>query len=89
MKIHEAPTYATLKDIKDQIKANAASVICGLYRGVNCHLGLVLLTVEYANVTIVLYKRPDHPGALVIHLETPNMQLQEHVKIINKIFNFL
>ena len=69
-KIQGEPTYATLKKIKDELKANATTVPTDLGRA-NGHLGLVLTPAEYANVSAVNYVRPVHPGALVIPGGTP------------------
>lgn len=65
-KIHGAPTYESLQEIKDQLKANAASVTSNLGGGVNGHLGLVLSPVEYTNVSSIEYQHPPHPGKLAI-----------------------
>ena len=71
-KIHGAPTYARLCDIKDQIKANASSVSSNLGKGSHGHLGLVLTNNEYAKITAMPYDCPAHPGAL----ETPVLTVQ-------------
>ena len=65
-RIHGAPTYDTLKTLKDQLKANATSVTSDLGGGNHGHLGLVLDAPEYVNVSVVLYVRPLHPGNLTI-----------------------
>ena len=65
-KIQGRPTYATLKTIKDELKANATSVTTDLGGGANGHLGLVLTPTEYGNVSAIPYVRPAHPGTLVI-----------------------
>ena len=65
-KISGQPNYELLKSIKDELKANAASVPSNLGGGSNGHLGLVLSDVEYLTVSPIAYIRPTHPGTLVI-----------------------
>ena len=43
-KVHDTPTYALLKHIKDEMKANATNVQCDLGGGKYGHLGLVLVS---------------------------------------------
>lgn len=42
-KIHEMPTYMTLHNIKNKLKANAASVPYNMGGGVHGYLGLILI----------------------------------------------
>jgi hypothetical protein len=65
-KVHGEPTYESLQEIKDEIKANAASVESLLGGGLNGHLGLVLTPQEYTRVNAEPYIKPDHPGILNI-----------------------
>ena len=65
-KIHGEPTYETLQVIKNQLKANAASVTSDLGGGANGHLGLICTPVEYATVNVTPYVTPLHPGPLII-----------------------
>ena len=65
-RIHGEPTYNLLKNLKDRIKANAASITSRLGGGAHGHLGLVLDPPIYANVSAVPYVRPLHPGDLNI-----------------------
>ena len=65
-KITGQPNYALLKQIKEELKANAASVSSNLGGESNGHLGLVLTTTEYATVCPTSYVRPAHLGVLVI-----------------------
>ena len=65
-RIHGQPTYPSLKIIKDEMKANASSVLSDLGGGANGHLGLILTQIEYSSVSPVDYIRPMHPGAIVI-----------------------
>ena len=61
-KVHDTPTYETLKRIKDEMKANASNVQCDLGGGKHGHLGLVLTPTEYATISDIAYERPVHPG---------------------------
>ena len=65
-KISGQPNYELLKTIKNELKANAASVPSNLGGGSNGHLGLVLTPAEYLTVSATAYNRPIHPGTLVI-----------------------
>ena len=65
-KVHGIPAYESMKIIKNELKANAASVPCDLGGGANGHLGIMLTQPEYANVSAVDYVRPVHPGILCI-----------------------
>ena len=72
-KIHGAPTYPTIRIIKDEVKANASSVASDLGGGANGHYGIVVDPTEYAMVPgTIPYVRPMYPGALVI---PPGMML--------------
>ena len=48
--IHGEATYIKLREIKDQIKANASSVLSELGGGAHGHLGLVLTNGEYTHI---------------------------------------
>ena len=65
-KIHGEPTYEKLLEMKNQLKANASQVTSDLGWGTNGHLGLVCTPIEYANVSVIPYVQPVHPGLLVI-----------------------
>ena len=60
-KIVGTPTYEDIKKIKDELKANAASVPSDLGGGAHGHLGLVLDATEYVAVTTTPYFRLTHP----------------------------
>ena len=85
-RIHGAPTYDTLKTLKDQLKANATSVTSDLGGGNHGHLGLVLDTLEYNNVSPVPYDRPLHPGNLTILPGTHSTKLLGFTMITRKPF---
>ena len=57
---HGKPTYETLRELKNQLKANASAVIIDLGEGAGGHLGLVCTTIEYANVNPVGYIHSTH-----------------------------
>ena len=50
-------TYRQLKTIKDELKANAASIYSELGGGAHGYLGLVLTMLEYANVSATMFIR--------------------------------
>ena len=63
-------TYCQLKTIKDELKANAASIYLELGGGAHGYLGLVLTVLEYANVSATMFVRHVHPGKLRIPTRT-------------------
>ena len=73
-KIQGTPTYEPLKNIKNEMNANVASVPCDLGGGENGHLGIMITTTEYANISHVNYVRPVHPGTLNIPAGTTNYE---------------
>ena len=75
-KITGQPTFDALRTVKNELKANAASVPSDLGRGANGHLGLVLTPAEYVNISPNPYVRPVHPGPLVLPAGLPNYQQQ-------------
>ena len=60
------PTYDTLEELHNQLKANAKTVFSNLGGGTFGYLGLVLSPGQYAMLTNVPFDRPNHPGQLVI-----------------------
>ena len=60
--ITDTPTYKHLKQLKDELKANAGSVQWYLGGGNHGHLGLVLSPDECINVSNTPYIRPLYPG---------------------------
>ena len=56
------PTYATLKTLKDQLKANAASVPTTLGGGNHGYLGLILSPATYATISPTAFIKPAYPG---------------------------
>ena len=93
-KIHGHPDYEQLKQIKDELRANATSVTANLGGGAHGHLGLVLDDAEYTFVSPTAYVRPLHPGVSVIPPGTPNWQAQmlredhkEAIRLFNEITN--
>ena len=60
------PTYDTVHKLWNEVKANARSVYSNLGGGTHGHLGLVLMTAQYAAISTIAFTRPDHPGPLAI-----------------------
>ena len=56
------PTYATLKTLKDQLKANAASVPTTLGGGNHGYLGLILSPATYATISQTAFIEPAYLG---------------------------
>ena len=82
-KVHGILNYASLKLIKDELKANAASIISDLSGGINGHLGLVLTPAEYALISPTPYIRYLQPQPLDIMATTTQHNtnhLREHYK---------
>ena len=65
-KIHGEPTYDSIKQLHNELKANARSVCSSLGGGNYGHLGLVLTDAQYGMISNVPFVRPDHPGPLII-----------------------
>ena len=67
------PTFATLRKLRDELKANAGSVATHLGGGLLGYLGLLFSTPEYARAAPgTPFVRPPNPGPLVIPPGTPN-----------------
>ena len=56
------PTYRTLKTLKDQLKANAASVPATLGGGNHGYLGLILSPAAYTTISLTAFVEPAYPG---------------------------
>ena len=56
------PTYATLKTLKDQLKANATSIPTTLSGGNHGYLGLILSPATYATISPTAFIEPANPG---------------------------
>ena len=67
-KIHGEPDYKQLKNLKDKLKTNATKIPSELGGGAFSHLGQLLSTTEYANISTTPYVRPIHLGVLEIPL---------------------
>lgn len=78
-KIHDRPTYESLKTLKNELKGNAASVRSNLGGGAHGHLGLVLTATEQVLVSPVLYIRPEDPGPLVLPAGNNVTNLQREI----------
>ena len=86
MKIHGIPTCISIRKLKNEMKANAASVPCDLEGGAHGHLGVMLTGPEYANLLVTNYMRPLHPGILNIKEGATNYEstrlLNEHKELL-------
>ena len=69
-KLQGIPTYEPLRRIKNEIKADVASVSSDLGGGAHGLLGLMLTVQEYKNILRIGYIRLLHSGALVIETGT-------------------
>ena len=56
------PNYASLKNLKDQLKANAASIPTTLGGSNHGYLGLILSPSSYATITTTPFQEPNYPG---------------------------
>ena len=75
---HVSSVFKTLKKLRKQIKANAASVTSTLGGGLHGHLSLVLPTSEYDNISGCHFIKPVHPGTLTI---SKNSALHDAIRI--------
>ena len=56
------PNYKLLKNIKDQLKANAASIPTTLGGGNHSYLSLILSPTTYATITATPFQELNYPG---------------------------
>ena len=61
-KITGEPNYEGLKHLKDQLKANAASIPTTLGGSTHGYLGLILSPAAYATIAATQFIEPVHPG---------------------------
>ena len=61
-KITDKPNYEGLKNLKDQLKANAASIPTTLGDGTHGYLGLILSPAAYATIAATQFIEPVYPG---------------------------
>ena len=82
-KIHGESDFFSLKRLKNQIKANFASVNTDLGGGRNGHLGLGLTVAEYVSVSQTAYIQPVYPGPVATVGATPHeiFRLRDYYKI--------
>ena len=76
-KIHGIPTYESIRKIKNEMNTNAASVPCNLGSGAHGYLSIMLTRPEHANVSVIEYVRPIHPGILNIPVGLRTMKQQD------------
>ena len=78
--IQGTPTNKTLKQLKQELRANAASVELDLGGGDHGYLGLVLTDTEYTKVSATAFTAPAFPDPLTIPAGTDQvtaLNLQE------------
>ena len=56
------PNYASLKNLKDQLKANATSIPTTLGGGNHGYLGLILFPSSYVTIATTTFQEPNYPG---------------------------
>ena len=61
-KITGKPNYESLKNLKDELKANAASLPTTLGGGTHGYLGLILSPAAYATIAATQFIEPIYPG---------------------------
>ena len=81
------PTFETLQNLWDEIKANAKSVYSNLWGGAHGHLSLVLTYAQYALILPTPFVYPTHPVPLTIPDGTtahsnPNMLTANTKKVL-------
>lgn len=93
-KIHGEPTFDSIKQLHNEIKANSQNVQSNLGGGQYGHLGLVLNVQQYALLSNAPFIRPAHPGVLVIPNGTTNHRSQllrdqhtEALRVFNEVNN--
>ena len=64
--IRGKPTFETLHNIRNEIKANAKSVYSNIGGGAHGHLGLVLTDAQYALISPTPFVYTNQPGPIVI-----------------------
>ena len=61
-KITGKPNYESLKNLKDELKANAASIPTALGSGTHGYLCLILSPAAYATIAATQFIEPVYPG---------------------------
>ena len=65
-RIHGEPSFESIRTLQREVFINAQCVHSDLGGEAHGHLGLVLSPREYALHSNAAYRRPAHPGSLVI-----------------------
>ena len=65
-KIHDEPTFESIRTLHKEIIVNSQTVHSELGGGAHGHLGLVLSAARYTLICNAAYNRSQHPGALII-----------------------
>ena len=71
-RIHGKPTFESIRTLQREIIINAQCVLSDLGGRAHGHLGLVLSPQDYALHSDAAYRKPNHPGAIVIPPGTTN-----------------
>ena len=71
-RIHGEPNFESIRTLQREVIINAQCVHSDLGGGAHGHLGLVLSPEEYALHSDAAYRRPTHPGIIVIPPGTTN-----------------
>ena len=79
--IQGATTNKTIKQLKQELRANASSVESDLGGGDHGYLGLVLTDAKYATVTATPFVPPTYPAMLTIPAGTDQVQALNHWEI--------
>ena len=74
-RIHGEPTFESIRTLQHEILINAQCVHSDLGGGAHGHVGLVLRPQEYALHSNAAYRRPTHPGPLIVPAGTTNHML--------------
>ena len=67
LKIIGDPTYKAIKKLREAMYSNAAAISTTIGGGRNGHIGLIMDTSVYANITAFAYVRPADPGPYAQH----------------------
>ena len=65
-RIHGEPTFEAIRTLQKEILINAQCVHSDLGGGAHGHLGLVVAPRAYALHSNAPYRKPEHPGPLII-----------------------
>ena len=95
--ITDEPNYESLKTLKEQLKANAASIPTTLGGGNHGYLGLILSPAAYTTITATQFVEPVYPGqhpnvppgtsaantSTIVHRHTEDLRQWREFKNVN------